>query len=88
MPRLTQLWKHTIQQFKLASCSIQHVIRPPAWIHGIFDAFKDKRMVADLSQLHDRIVQPFDAMFSTKRKDECQVCVVSSSVYPFSSDEV
>lgn len=87
MPSLTQLWEHTIQKLKLARCSIQHVIRSPAWIHGIFHPFKDKGMVADFSQLHDCIVQSFDAMFPISVKDESSV-ISSLCTYPFSSEDV
>lgn len=61
MSRREELWKDTIKQFEFACYSIEQLIGKVMRIQEIFDRLEDERMVADLSKLHNRILQSLHA---------------------------
>ena len=59
-----ELGKHAIEKFELARGSIKQIVGLTERIDLVLDIFKDERMVADLSELHNGIVQALDARAS------------------------
>lgn len=58
-----KLGKYSVQELKLAAHSEQKVICRVMWIEHIFNGLKNERMIANLSQLHNSVLQTFHAGF-------------------------
>lgn len=65
-----QLWQDSIEKLKLAGRSPEPIIRDLHWVDGVLDVLNDKRMVANLSKLHDSIVETLDNRCSTEKGRE------------------
>jgi hypothetical protein len=56
-----QLGQNTIQERDFTRRTIHARVEFVARVHHIFDFGEHKRMLANLSKLHDSVVQPLDA---------------------------
>jgi hypothetical protein len=57
-----ELWEDSVEEFEFPGDSPDEVVGDAVRIHRVFDFLKDKGMIANLLQLHHRIVQSTESL--------------------------
>lgn len=65
-----QFRQNTVEQLELARDTVKSFVINVQRIDQIFDILKHERMIADLAQLHDGIVETFDTSASKNEISE------------------
>lgn len=67
MTRSKELGKNSVEQLELSGRPPESIVRLLQRVDGVLDVLNDEGMVADLSELHDGVVESFDDGSSTAR---------------------
>jgi len=77
MTESEELRQDTIEKSKLSSCSADRSVGMERWVDHAFDLREHERMLTDLSELHDSVVQALDSGSLTGKR--CQVSVSNTN---------